>query len=336
MIRDTREPGCSFHPATYPESSRHQSASPSECDVGVQSAVARPPGRKSKFAVVEPEAEFAAMIPHVSETWNDIAYHWDAWGPPLRPVPEDLQIMQLALRQWASEVLAESAEVFLCGVTPEIVQMDWPLPVRLVGVDRSPSMVRVVWPGDIPGVRRGIVGDWLTPPVPPRSQDVVILDGGSNFFAFPTGCRSLLASFHTMLRPQGVLIHRLYAQADRKESLDEVLEAMQAGRIGNFHVFKWRVAGALQTSPEEGITLDAIWHACTKAGLDPARLPQPGWSPRAIESIRFYEGKQARHHFATLAEFQSLLAEHFERIEVIVPRYELGERCPILVARPRG
>ena len=51
--------------------------------------------------------------------------------------------------------------VFLCGVTPEIVTMSWPCAIDLTAMDQAESMVRVVWPGDVAGVRRAIVGNWL-------------------------------------------------------------------------------------------------------------------------------------------------------------------------------
>ena len=34
------------------------------------------------------------MADDFRDTWDDIAYHWDDWGPPLRPCEEDLRITQ--------------------------------------------------------------------------------------------------------------------------------------------------------------------------------------------------------------------------------------------------
>src|SRR3954452_22872903 len=100
------------------------------------------------------------MADDLRQTWEEIASHWDDWGPPLRPCPDDLRIAQRALARWHAENPVQTARVFLCGVTPEIVTMPWPFAVNLVGMDRVESMVRVVWPGDVPGVRRAVVGDW--------------------------------------------------------------------------------------------------------------------------------------------------------------------------------
>ena len=269
------------------------------------------------------------------KTWNDVAHHWDDWGPPLRPCDEDLHITQRVLAGWHARNRVEKASVFLCGVTPEIVTMDWPFPVELVGMDQAESMVRVVWPGDIPGVRRAIVGSWVDSGLPDQSRDVVIGDGGFGFFDYPAGQRALTSALLRLLKPTGLFVYRHYAQLDERESLEEVLKAARAGRIGNFHVFKWRLAMAILPDSASGVRQHDVWQAWVDARVDPARLPQPGWSARAVGTIDFYRDKEARLYFPTLGEFRALLEESFRDIEVVFPTYELGERCPILTARPR-
>ena len=271
--------------------------------------------------------------------WNDIAYHWDKWGPPLRPCPEDLQIIGHALAQAWPGAHDGTKRVFLCGVTPEIATMAWPFPIDLTAMDHSESMVRVVWPGDVPGVRRAAVGSWLTPCVEGGSQDVVIGDGGFGFFDFPAGQRGLLAVLRRLIKPGGLFLYRLYAQAPRRESVSEVLAAARANTIGNFHAFKWRVAMALQANGTAGVRVHDVWKTWTEAGIDPASLAQPGWSDDAVETIRFYRDQPGRLYFPTLAEFRQLLGEFFQDtdIDVRVPQYELGDRCPWVVARvPKG
>jgi SAM-dependent methyltransferase len=209
--------------------------------------------------------------------------------------------------------------------------MEWPFETYLLGMDHAESMVRAVWPGDVSGVRRAVVGDWREPGLPRDSQDVVIGDGGFVFFN-PEGQRALMESMRRILRPGGLFVYRHYAQDDPREPLQRVLDDARAGRIGNFHVFKWRLAMALQRDTSEGVGQNEIWAAWNAAGIDPARLPQPGWSPRAVSTIEFYRGKNARLYFPTLAEFRTLLSTSFRGIEIYRPGYELGERCPFLSA----
>ena len=268
-------------------------------------------------------------------TWNDIAYHWDDWGPPLRPAAEDVRIMAEMLARRHAGRGPDPVDVFLCGVTPEIVTMAWPFPIRMLAVDRSASMVKVVWPGDVPGVRRAEVGNWLTPPADAGSQDVVIIDGGNALFDCPTGQRTILAAWHRLLRPGGLLVLRHFSRPDKPETPEAVIADARAGKIGNYHVFKWRMAVALQVDAASGVRLGDIWQACVGANVDSEGVPQPGWSESAVSTIRFYEKKDGRLYFPTLDEFEAVVAEQFECIEVIVPEYELGDRCPIVAARPR-
>ena len=109
-------------------------------------------------------------------TWNDMAARFNDWGPPLRPCAEDIRVMQKMAANWHRASRREKTTVFLCGVTPEIVTMRWPFPIELIGMDQAEGMVRAVWPGDLPGVRRGVVGNWLESGLRTGSQDLVIGD----------------------------------------------------------------------------------------------------------------------------------------------------------------
>jgi hypothetical protein len=276
------------------------------------------------------------MASDLKETWNDVAPRWDDWRTPLRPAPEDLLIFQDFLSTWGRDRKVPRCRGFMCGVTPEIATMPWPFPVEITGMDQAESMVRLVWPGDVPGVRRGLVGGWLETGMAPGSQHVVIGDGGFVFFAFPDTQKALLAEMRRILDPHGLLVYRHYAGVEPREASSEVFAAARAGSIVNFHVFKWRLAMALQANSTAGVRQHDIWSAWTEAGIDPTGLPQPGWSARDVSTIGFYRDKQARLYFPTVEEFVELLEEHYKKIEVCYPGYELGERCPVIAARPRA
>src|SRR5438046_972511 len=115
------------------------------------------------------------------KTWDDVAHRWGDYASPLRPHPDDLRITREILSRWHAKNPIAKARVFLCGVTPEIAAMDWPFPIELVAMDQAESMVRIVWPGDVPGVRTARVGDWTNPGLPAKSQDIIIGDGGFVF-----------------------------------------------------------------------------------------------------------------------------------------------------------
>lgn len=276
------------------------------------------------------------MASDLLKTWNDAASRWDDWGPPLRPCAEDIHLMRNALSEFCAQVPNKKQRVLLYGVTPEIVTMDWPCAIDLIAMDQSQRMVELVWPGDIAGVRRAIVSNWLNPGLPAGSQDVIFNDGGFGFFAYPDKLCLLLAAMRNILRPGGMLICRDFVQVEQRESTQQVLDATRRGEIGNFHAFKWRLAMSLQTDTVSGVCQHDVWQTWNDAQIDPSQLPQPGWSSRAVSTVEFYRGKETRLCFPTLKEFKELLSEYFEQIKVQIPSYELGDRCPILTAVPRG
>ena len=275
------------------------------------------------------------MPSDLKKTWNDTASRFDDWGPPLRPCPEDIRIMLEMISDWHRLNGTAKPRVFLCGVTPEIVLMSWPFPIDLIGMDQAESMVQKVWPGDQPGIRRGVVGNWLASGLAAGSQDIVVGDGGFAFCTFPDAEKALMAELRRVLAPSGLFLYRHFAQLEAPEKLDEVISAAKLGAIGSFHAFKWRLAMALQMGGASGVRQQEIWQAWMHAGIDPSLLPQPGWSERAVSTIDLYEGKEARLYFPTVREFTALMAEAYTDIEVRYPTYELGERCPIIAARPR-
>src|SRR6188768_3068242 len=111
-----------------------------------------------------------------SAHWDAHAARWRLIGAPLRPAAEDLEYLRASVGRLGSAsapaepALARSA--LLLGVTPEIAELAWQPPHRLVAVDKSEGMVNAVWPGDTP-TRRAIVGDWLALQLPEAPFDLV-------------------------------------------------------------------------------------------------------------------------------------------------------------------
>src|SRR3954462_13348527 len=142
------------------------------------------------------------------KTWDDVAHEWQHYDSPLRPHADDLRIMREMLLRWHERNPIKKARVFMCGVTPEIAAMDWPFPIDLLAMDQAASMVQIVWPGDVPGVRRAVVGNWIQNGLATASQDIVIGDGGFGFFAYPDAQRALAKEMERLLRKGGLFLYR--------------------------------------------------------------------------------------------------------------------------------
>jgi hypothetical protein len=265
--------------------------------------------------------------------WNSVAQAWHLYASPLRPCAEDLA----AFRRFAeaySPAPSPSAALIL-GVTPEIATMAWPPGTVVTGADRSAEMVRHVWPGDLPGIRQAQCVDWFSLPAPQRPYDLVIGDGSINTLGFPGELRRLLATLRKLARPGALLILRSFARPPVPESLNALAEAASAGAAGSFHAFKFRLAMALQSCPEEGVALDAIWQLWRKLEIGIEGLAwRCCWPADVVSTIDLFHGKQVRLSFPTLDELTAALAaDGVSLLDRYIPRYEMGERCPILVGR---
>jgi SAM-dependent methyltransferase len=279
--------------------------------------------------------------PAGSAHWDAHAARWRLIGAPLRPAPPDIEYLRASVaRLGATPLRAPSAgherTALLLGVTPEIAEIVWEPPHRLVAVDKSEGMVKAVWPGDT-ATRRGLVGDWLALDLPEAPFDLVIGDGVFSLFDFPHGYARLARSLAELVKPGGLLSLRLFCRPEPSESLEQVLAALSAGAIGNFHVFKWRLAMSLQGDATRGVRLADIWSTFReRAGSVAEVAARAGWPEPVVGTIEGYRDVEERYSFSTEREVVDSLAAGFELADVWRPSYELGDRCPSLSPRARG
>jgi SAM-dependent methyltransferase len=267
--------------------------------------------------------------------WRQNARQWQLIGTPLRPVVEDIQVMEAAVERWYGRHAASSPYVLLLGVTQEIARMRWPPKTWLTAVDKSSAMIRGIWPGDELGFP-AVSADWMALPIRDRSQDLVIGDGSFNTMVDANGHQALANAIRRVLRPDGLLLMRFFLRPERAEARAAVFEDLWQGRIGNFHVFKWRFVQALQGDSSAGVRLADIWDVWRAEIPDPPRLARHlGWPVEVITTIDSYRGASARYTFPTLHEVRETFAASFVEELCAFPHYELGERCPTLVFRIR-
>lgn len=273
-----------------------------------------------------------------SAHWNAHAARWQLIGAPLRPATEDIEYLRASVARLssASVVAPTTRSALLLGVTPELAELAWQPPHRLVAVDKSEGMVNAVWPGDT-ATRRAIVGDWLALDLPEAPFDLVLGDGIFSLFDFPTGYARLATALAQVVKPGGLLSVRLFCRPDPSESPAKVFQALFGGTIGNFHVFKWRLAMALQGDATRGVRLADIWSAFCEHGGSVANVAaRSGWPVPVVGTIEGYRDVEERYSFSTAREVVDGLASAFELVESWQPTYELGERCPHLSFRRRA
>jgi SAM-dependent methyltransferase len=267
--------------------------------------------------------------------WNDYAARWSLVGEPLRPGATDVHYVRDSVRRLLPE-RDQIEQALLLGVTPELAAIDWPRPLELLAVDKSLGMIKAVWPGDS-STRRARVGNWLSLETPDAAFGLVLGDGVFSILEYPNGYEKLAAELARVLRPGGLLSLRLFCRPEPCETVDSVYEELHAGHIGNFHVFKWRLAMALQGEGTHGVKLADIWQTSAARGPSIAELAaRQSWPEAQVANIQSYRDVSERYSFSTEQEVTAALDGAFELVETWRPSYELGERCPHLSWRRRA
>ena len=267
--------------------------------------------------------------------WKHHSAQWAQVGSPLRPTEEDTRIM-LMLSAPAFSINEDISSVVVLGVTPEVVQLPWPIHTHVVAYDHSTDMIASVWqphfqnPSSVQQVR------WQSMPLSDESVDLVIGDGCLSVLPCADDYRGVFAEVARVLKPPGRLVLRCFLRPEQSESIADVVTAVFSGKIGSFHTLKWRVAMAIKPDLEFSVAVADIHAAFESHFPDRQQLAfSTGWSREAINTIDAYKGTDVRYTFPTMSELKPLLLPFFDIVEVRHGSYELAERCHILSLKPR-
>jgi len=297
------------------------------------------PEQDAPFHPPRPAGEATRAVPAQggqAPYWgSDVADQWHLYGPPLRPCPADVRVMEEAVRTYAAKPDGQ-LRALLWGVTPEIAAMSWPRGTRVLALDKSQAMIDRVWPGDVAGFRSAVLVDWFEYACTDGAHDVVIGDGNFAPLEYPRGYRALALAAREALTDTGILISRFFIRPIAPETPDSVFADLLANRIESFHTFKFRLAAALQKSPAAGVAVSDILSAWKRARIDmDSLLAITGWRRETVEMIYLYEGKTSRLSFPDVAEIGAVMNEYFDHQETRYLDYEMGDRCPIVTYRAR-
>jgi len=267
--------------------------------------------------------------------WPLVAKIWRQLGPPLRPVGEDLSFFESALSAWCRDSGGRPPRGLILGVTPELYWLPWPDRSMVRAADRSPEMIRWVWPGSPSAVAQT---NWAELRGPARSVDIVFCDGGLHLLDYPRGQAAWCRSLGNLVAPGGLVAIRLFTPPPSRETPGHVLSELHAGEVPNLNCLKLRLGPALQESPQAGVALKDVWLSLRGEADDWAELAgRLGWPLEHLSVIDAYRDSEARYHFVSVAEARALFCETtggaFELVRVDTPSYELGGQCPTLLFR---
>ncbi len=268
--------------------------------------------------------------------WQNYPKLCELYGSPLRPDSEDLDFLKLEVLPRLKSSSSQSKTVVLLGVTPEIATLPWSEDTDILAIDNSPGMVSAVFPWD-KARGKAICGDWGKIPLADNSCDLVVGDGSFNCLDYPNGYQRVWQEIFRVLKPTGLLSVRFFLRPSQSEDIKTVFAQLRGKSIGNFHVFKWRLAMALQKSIEEGIPVAKIWQIANQEIPEPEKLLQSlDWPIELLNTINIYKDSPNIYSFPTLQEVRESFSSHFTEVSCSFPSYELGERCPTLLFQPKN
>jgi len=266
--------------------------------------------------------------------WQRYSQHWQYIKSPLRPSAEDLQFVEAALESYSPpKTRKEPLSVLLLGVTQELSQRDWPSPVQLTSVDNEMAMIKKIWSTST-ATRRVLCGDWLRLPFGQCVFSAALGDGSLNSIQFPEHHHRVSSELARVLRKDGIFIIRLFARPEKTELIDAVFSDIF--NIESFHVFKWRLAMAVQgCNTIGGVQLCHIWDAYHTRFEHPKLVAATGWPLEEINTIDAYRNNNTVYSFPTTREVVEILSPQFQLIDQKIGNYQLAERCPTLIFKKR-
>jgi SAM-dependent methyltransferase len=198
-------------------------------------------------------------------------------------------------------------------------------------------MASALWPyNGAANNPRLVLSDWRFLPFRNAGADIVVGDGCINCLRYPDSFRAFARSTSRLLSSDGLLVIRCYIQPDRKESPEEVIAQIDSDGPETIHQFKFRLLMALQANAIEGIAVRRVYDYWARHLPDGSRpVSHPGWSQAAFELISLYRGVDTVHTFPTREELGEILNEFFIEVDISIPPYHLGERCPTIVLKSR-
>jgi hypothetical protein len=285
-------------------------------------------------AVVESSGLGAKIACDSDSVWVDIARSYAAFSSPLVPSIEDIRIYEEAVACHVAGIEREHFDALMLGVTPGIANMKWPRGSRILALDMSPTVIRALWPGDVPGFREARPASWSAPPVEKGSLDIVVGDGSLNACRHPAEIRAVCSAVYSVLRRGGIFVLRAYVQRLHGESIEQVFDDLLGSTGLKVDEFKMRLWLAMQRSSHEGVSVRDAARLLEEFGVTGAVMRHRlCWTDAAIEPFEKWKTSDAVYSFPSLAELRNVLIDHFVEVSTTFPPYALGDNCPVVIMR---
>ena len=265
-------------------------------------------------------------------SWDLNSPNWRLFGSPLRPNTEDLSFLEKEIFSRLDLINSKAQRVVILGVTPELANLPWLENTEIIAIDSSSKMISGVWHKMQKTQGKAIFADWRKLPLEDNSCDVVLGDGCFTLLDYPNSYHQVLQEVKRILKSQGLFSMRFFLRPSQTENITTIFKELEMGEISNFHLFKLRLARALQTSTTEGIPVAEIYKVWEKTISAPEQLLQKlGWSVDLLKTINMYKNSPSIYTFPTLEEIQDLFSSYFVELSCNFPTYQSGKFFPTII-----
>lgn len=235
--------------------------------------------------------------------------------------------------RFAEEIAGRDERVLVLGITRVLLELGQDTTV----VDSSGTQLEQFWPGDRPG-RRALLGDWRNRGDLPGPFTAVVGDGSLSALVWPHDYRATMASVAEAMAPGARLVIRCFVAPDERESMEEIVDAVDSGRERSYHAARWRIAMAAADA-DGNVPVQEIAALFRRAFPDwPALAERTGWDLSAIERIiGSFTNSDLTFSFVTRQQILDTLPPTLTGARFVSSGdYPLAERCPFLVAERAG
>jgi hypothetical protein len=261
--------------------------------------------------------------------WESHSRQWDLVGAPLKPSAQD-GVLMMELGTSCLGLSQTVKRIAILGVTPELIQLDWPQGVELEAFDHSEPMLQSVWAPNPKFASRVTLASWQALPVDDAHFDLVVGDGSFNALPSLVEYAPVFQELARISCDQAALVLRCFVRPDEAESMTEIKHAAMSGRVYSFHALKWRIAMSLATKNHGAVAVREVYDTF-EAHFDRENLARISGCPiTVINTIDAYKMADTVYTFPTLAQWRDCCQPLWRVDQVLYADYELAQRCPTL------
>jgi ubiquinone/menaquinone biosynthesis C-methylase UbiE len=221
------------------------------------------------------------------------------------------------------------------GVTPELVQVDWPAGTIIEAFDKSVDMVTRHWAEHPALPSRVLQAEWHDLPVEDAHFEMIVGDGCTTQFPNSAYYSSFFQEMHRVLQPGGALVMRCFLSPESPLTEDIIMRQVKDRQVRHFGALKWQIAMMLTDLKSTQVKVHEVF--ATFDRLFPVReslAVEMGWTKAEIDTIDTYRDQESVYTFPTFGTFAQLCRPHFAIHSVRQGAYELADCCPILTLNP--